>query len=38
MHFGTWNVRVDEPIADEMTDRAQRFSRGVDWALLQGEP
>jgi PPM family protein phosphatase len=29
-YFGRWHVRIDEPIADEMVDRAKRFYRGVD--------
>ena len=35
IYFGKWNVRVDEPIADEMMDRAQRFYRTIDSLLLQ---
>jgi protein phosphatase len=35
IHFGKWNLRVDDEIADEITDRAQRFYRGIDSALLQ---
>lgn len=33
--FGKWNLRVDDPIADEIMDRAQRFYRSVDSTLLQ---
>jgi PPM family protein phosphatase len=29
-YFGRWHLRVDEPIAEEMLDRAKRFYRGVD--------
>ena len=32
--FGKWYVRVNELIADEMMDRAERFYRSVD-SLLQ---
>ena len=35
IYFGRWHVRVDEPIADEVMDRAQRFYRGVDSTLLR---
>ena len=35
INFGRWNVRVNEPIADEMMDRAERFYRGVDATLRQ---
>ena len=35
IYFGKWNVRVDDPIADEIMDRAQRFYRSVDSTLLQ---
>jgi PPM family protein phosphatase len=31
--FGKWHVRVNEPIADEMMDRAERFYRSVDSVL-----
>ena len=34
-NFGKWHIRVNEPIAEEMIDRAQRFFRGVDSSLLQ---
>ncbi len=33
--FGRWHVRVAEPIAEEMMDRAERFYRNVDSTLLQ---
>ena len=33
--FGRWHIRVNEPIAEEMMDRALRFFRGVDSSLLQ---
>ena len=32
--FGKWHVRVNEPIADEMMDRAERYYRSVD-SILQ---
>ena len=35
IYFGKWHVRVDEPIADEMMDRAQRFYRSIDSLLLE---
>jgi PPM family protein phosphatase len=35
IYFGKWHVRVDDPIADEIMDRAQRFYRSVDSTLLQ---
>ena len=42
INFGKWHVRVDEPIAAEMMDRAKRFYRDVDATLQQagraGEP
>jgi len=42
INFGKWHVRVDEPIAAEMIDRAKRFYREVDSRLQQagrdGEP
>ena len=37
-NFGRWHVRVNEPIADEIVDRAQRFYRGIDSALLLASP
>jgi len=33
--FGRWNVRVDEAIAEEMMERAERFYRSVDATLLR---
>jgi len=33
--FGKWNVRIDDPIADEVMDRGARFYRGINQALLQ---
>ena len=35
VYFGKWNLRIDEPIAEEVMDRAERFYRGVDSALVQ---
>ena len=35
VYFGKWNLRIDEPIAEEIMDRAERFYRGVDSALVQ---
>ena len=34
-YFGKWNLRVDDPIADEILDRARRFYRSIDSTLLQ---
>ncbi len=34
VHFGKWNVRIDEPVADDVMDRAARFFKNVDAALL----
>jgi serine/threonine protein phosphatase PrpC len=31
--FGKWHLRVNEPIADEMMDRAERYYRGIDSVL-----
>jgi PPM family protein phosphatase len=33
--FGKWNVRIDEAIASEVMERAERFYLGVDAVLLQ---
>ncbi len=33
--FSKWHVRVNEPIADEMMDRAERYYRSVDSILQQ---
>jgi protein phosphatase len=35
IYFGKAHVRVDEPIADEMMERAFRFYRSIDSTLLQ---
>jgi serine/threonine protein phosphatase PrpC len=35
INFGKWNVRVNELIADEMMDRAERFYRSIDATLRQ---
>jgi len=34
IYYGKQHVRVDEPIADEMIDRAERFYRAIDSTLL----
>ena len=34
VHFGKWNLRIDTPVADEVMDRAARFFKNVDAALL----
>ena len=34
VHFGKWHVRIDAPIADDVMDRATRFFKNVDAALL----
>ena len=31
--FGKWNLRINEEIADEVVDRAERFYRNIDLAL-----
>jgi protein phosphatase len=33
LHFGRWNVRIDEKVAREVMDRAERFYRHVDSAV-----
>jgi serine/threonine protein phosphatase PrpC len=33
VHFGKWNLRVDDRIAQEIMDRAQRFYRDVDGSV-----
>lgn len=33
--FGRWNVRVNELLADEVADRAERFYRAIDLILLR---
>jgi hypothetical protein len=33
VYFGRWNLRVDEIIAEEMMDRAERFYRSIDATL-----
>jgi serine/threonine protein phosphatase PrpC len=35
IYFGRWHMRIDEPIAEEVLDRAQRFFRSIDSTLLQ---
>jgi PPM family protein phosphatase len=35
IHFGKWNVRINEPVAEEVMDRAERFYKNVDSALVQ---
>lgn len=35
LHFGKWNLRVDDWIAQEIMDRAQRFYRHVDATMVQ---
>ena len=35
IYFGRWNLRIDEPIAEEVMDRAERFYRSVDATLLR---
>lgn len=34
IYFGRWNVRIDDQIAREVMDRAERFYRSVDSTLL----
>jgi serine/threonine protein phosphatase PrpC len=35
IYFGKSHVRIDEPVAEEMMDRAFRFYRSIDSTLLQ---
>ena len=35
VHFGKWNLRVDDRIAQEIMDRAERFYREVDGTVTQ---
>jgi protein phosphatase len=35
VHFGKWNLRVDDKIAQEIMDRAERFYRDVDGTVTQ---
>ena len=35
VHFGKWNLRVDDRIAQEIMDRAERFYRDVDGTVTQ---
>jgi len=35
VYFGRWNVRVDEPTAEEIMRRAEHFYRDIDSALVQ---
>ncbi len=35
LSFGRWNLRINEAIADEVMDRAERFFRNIDLALSQ---
>jgi PPM family protein phosphatase len=35
IYFGKWHVRVNEPIAEEMIDRARRFYRSIDSLLVE---
>jgi len=37
VHFGKWNLRVDDRIAQEIMDRAERFYRDVDGTVTQLE-
>jgi len=34
LHFGKWNVRIDDKIAQEIMDRAERFYRHVDGTVV----
>jgi len=34
LHFGKWNLRIDDQIAQEVMDRAERFYRHVDSAVV----
>jgi PPM family protein phosphatase len=35
IYFGRWNLRIDDPVAEEVIDRAERFYRSVDATLLR---
>jgi serine/threonine protein phosphatase PrpC len=35
VHFGKWNLRVDDAIAEEVMERTGRFYRGIDSTLVQ---
>jgi serine/threonine protein phosphatase PrpC len=35
LSFGKWNLRINEPIADEVMDRVERFYRSIDLELLK---
>ena len=35
VHFGKWNLRVDDRIAQEIMDRAERFYRDIDGTVTQ---
>jgi protein phosphatase len=35
VHFGKWHLRVDDAIAQDIMDRAQRFYRDVDGTVTQ---
>jgi protein phosphatase len=34
-HFGKWNLRIDDTVAREISDRAERFLRHVDGAIVE---
>jgi protein phosphatase len=34
LHFGKWNVRIDDKIAQEIMERAERFYRHVDGTVV----
>jgi protein phosphatase len=35
LHFGKWNVRIDEDVAHEVMERAERFYRQVDGVVTE---
>jgi protein phosphatase len=35
VYFGRWHLRIDEVIAEEVMDRAERFFRSIDATLLR---
>ena len=35
LHFGKWNLRINEQIAREVTERAERFYQRVGEALIE---
>ena len=38
LKFCKWNLRIDDRIADDIMERAERFYRHVDSAVVQKAP